>query len=50
MRKMRECVAQVRKNEKGELEVHIPDEIEKSENLKEGELVEITVKRVKKRR
>ena len=44
-----EFVAQLRKNEKGELEVEIPEEVEESENLKEGDLVEVTLKRAKKK-
>ena len=46
---MRKFVAQVRENEKGEVEIHIPDEIEKSENLREGDFVKVTLKRVKKK-
>lgn len=46
---MRKFVAQLRKNEKGEFVVQIPEEIEKTENLKEGDSVKVTLKRVKKK-
>ena len=46
----REFVARLKKNEKGEFVVQIPKEIEESESLKEGDFVEVRLKRVKKAR
>lgn len=46
----REFVARLKKNEKGELEVQKPKEIEESENPREGDFVKVRLKRVKKAR